>query len=380
MNESYIVYCEVVNKRMLESHLGEKKYLQYYHQLIRELGKCRKYCSVVVKDNLNFYLVVNSIHSVINCDQCIDQILFKISKQQPEALLTIYKGIAQGDDKEAINKAIHALDTAIQKQRRIALSSPVIEQYINEKETIRNALIKAIDEQALFILYQPKVDFTSHKVQGFEALLRLKAEDNTCFSTEKVIRVAKEFNLMRAVDEFLLNKVTDDYSLLAQKYDHPSISINLTIKELEQNYHLSLLKRYAEEKHFPLEKLYVEITQDEDIVDFSLIKAILENFKESKIKLSIDDFGSRYNNFYRLEKIRYDEIKIDKSLTDRYIDYPNILEYLPKLFINLGYEVVIEGLESKSQLNYLPKMKHLSIQGYYFSKPLSIEEILQANF
>lgn len=80
-----------------------------------------------------------------------------------------------------------------------------------------------------------------------------------------------------------------------------------------------------------------------------------------------------------MEKIRYDEIKIDKSLTDRYIDYPNILEYLPKLFINLGYEVVIEGLESKNQLNYLPKMKHLSIQGYYFGKPLSLEEILQVS-
>lgn len=379
MNETYIVYCEVVNKRMLESNLGEKKYLQYYHRLIHELGKCRKYCTVVVKDNLNFYLVVNDLHNVINCDQCIDQILFKISKSKPEALLTIYKGIAQGNDKTAINKAIHALDTAIQKQRRIALSNTVIEKYISEKETIRNALIKAIYENNLLLFYQPKVDFTSRKIQGFEALLRLKAEDNSYFSTEKVIRVAKEFNLMRAVDEFLLKKVTDDYLSLAQKYDHPSISINLTIKELEQNYHLALLKRYAEEKHFPLNKLYVEITQDEDIVDFSLIKSILEEFKENKIKLSIDDFGSRYNNFYRLEKIRYDEIKIDKSLTDRYIDYPNILEYLPKLFINLGYEVVIEGLESKNQLNYLPKMKHLSIQGYYFGKPLSLEEILQVS-
>ena len=100
-----------------------------------------------------------------------------------------------------------------------------------------------------------------------------------------VIEVAKEYNLMGYIDRFLIKKVKEDYSRIVKVYPEVSISINLTVKEMEQNYHIGLLSKYAEKYKFPLYKLYIELTQEE-IIKLKLIEDVLLSFRKLKIKLS----------------------------------------------------------------------------------------------
>ncbi len=374
MKQMYIVYCEVINRKVLELALGERKYYHYYDKLIIELENSHKYDLVRVKDYSSFYLAFDKDGDFCESLCYVDRVLFSIGEENPSALMTVYKGISLEFNDETVHNAIAALHAGIQKQRRIVKYNELVETELCKSDVIKRQLLMAIVQKSLVILYQPKISL-NRKIVGFEALLRLRDQDGTYYSTERVIKTAKEFNLMHHIDRFLIHRVIEDYKTLNQYYPDTTISINLTIKELELDYHLGLFKDLAKKNDFPLDKLYVEITQDEEIDNLSIITDILMSFKKLRIRLSIDDFGSKYNNFYRLQTIKYDEIKIDKSITDKYKEYPGILDYLSRLFVGLGYEVVIEGIETEEQFSLLPSLDNLFLQGYLYSKPISLKEI-----
>lgn len=264
-------------------------------------------------------------------------------------------------------------------RRNIIIYQPAIKNAYDEKQLIKKKITDAIINKKFIILYQLKVNYCTKKVTGIEALLRLRKNDSDFFNTEMVIEVAKEYNLMGYIDRFLIKKVMEDYSRIVKVYPEVSISINLTVKEMEQNYHIGLLSKYAEKYKFPLYKLYIELTQEE-IIKLKLIEDVLLSFRKLKIKLSMDDFGSKYNSFYRLTKIKYDEIKIDKSITDQYDKFTGILNCLSTAFINAGYEVVIEGVENAYQLRGLPCSEKLSIQGYIYSRPTNLKKLEEEKF
>lgn len=375
MRKLYVVFCEVVNKRSLELSLGEKEYQYQYNRLIAELQTSKKYDFVIVKDYQNFHVAFDEINNPADRMGYIDEVLLSLGKENSNALMTIYKGVSIEASHSDVNNALMALHLGIKNQRRLLQYNDMIALEILEANEIKNQLVRATIEDNLCILYQPKVSISTKQVVGFEALLRLRNKSGGFYMTERVIKAAKEYNLMHCIDQFLISQVMKDYKIISEFYPNCTISINLTVKELELNYHQDLLIKHAKESNFPLNKLYIEITQDEEIMDLSLIKNVLESFKKDKIKLSIDDFGSKYNNFYRLERIKYDEIKIDKSITDRYIEYPSILKFMSNLFVGLGYEVVIEGVETIDQLNELPNSQNLFLQGYLYSRPIPLINI-----
>ena len=115
----------------------------------------------------------------------------------------------------------------------------------------------------------------------------------------------------------------------------------------------------------------IEITESA-MIDNSDIKSLVDEFHKANFKLLLDDFGNGYSSLATLNVLRFDILKIDKSLVD-YIgnkDGERLLASIIELAQNLGFHITAEGVETKVQLDFLYHMKCDDIQGYYFSKPL----------
>ena len=122
----------------------------------------------------------------------------------------------------------------------------------------------------------------------------------------------------------------------------------------------------------------LEITEGTILSDNSIIQKVLKKIKKTKFKILVDDFGTGYSSISLLKSLDIDGIKIDRSfITDESEKGKEILKYVTKLGQSLNLELTAEGVETKEQLDYLKKLNCDIIQGFYFSKPLSINEFKQ---
>ena len=122
----------------------------------------------------------------------------------------------------------------------------------------------------------------------------------------------------------------------------------------------------------------LEITEGTILSDNSIIQKVLKKIKKAKFKILVDDFGTGYSSISLLKSLDIDGIKIDRSfITDESEKGKEILKYVTKLGQSLNLQLTAEGVETKEQLDYLKKLNCDIIQGFYFSKPLSINEFKQ---
>jgi EAL domain-containing protein (putative c-di-GMP-specific phosphodiesterase class I) len=129
----------------------------------------------------------------------------------------------------------------------------------------------------------------------------------------------------------------------------------------------------------------LEITESIAITSSFMLKKNMDELKKIGCTFSMDDFGTGYSNLSQMAKIDYELIKIDKSLLWPCFDKNNpvqanakiILDNMISMILSLGRKIVVEGVETKEQLDYLEKMGVTYIQGFYFSKPLPAADYLK---
>ena len=145
---------------------------------------------------------------------------------------------------------------------------------------------------------------------------------------------------------------------------------NLYFSNIVEKYRDILDSYHLDPKYVPL-----EITESATI-DNSDIASLIDQFHEAGFTLLLDDFGSGYSSLSSLNEMHFDTIKLDKSLID-YIGDPNgekLLQQITLLLQNLGMSITAEGVETASQVKFLENLHCDDIQGYYFSKPLPLND------
>jgi EAL domain-containing protein (putative c-di-GMP-specific phosphodiesterase class I) len=273
------------------------------------------------------------------------------------------------------NNALNSLKRSGNKGYQFYSSS--IEKDTNEKYSIIKNLRKAVENNELFFMYQPQIDSRTNKVIGVEALMRWK-HDGEMISPLKFIPLAEESNLIYKIGEWGLEEAIKFGSMLHNQNHKISIAVNLSVMQIKEpdivNKILTILKKY----HFDPNYLDVEITESVLIEGELKVNETLQKLKENGMKISIDDFGTGYSSLSYLHKYSFDKLKIDRSFIK---DYPNqsdgkIASLLVKLAESLGSDVIAEGVEELSQIEFLNQVGCYLIQGYYYSKPLTTDELI----
>jgi diguanylate cyclase (GGDEF)-like protein/PAS domain S-box-containing protein len=255
-----------------------------------------------------------------------------------------------------------------------ALSTKIAEQV-----ELENRLLKAVSQNEFKLLYQPKISLKTGRIVGAEALLRWHHPENGLVSPEVFIPVAEDMGLIKVIGQWVLREVCHQNKQwqVAGLLPIP-IAINVSAVELKRANYLQQVSKVLIQTGLAPQYLELEVTETVAIDgDEAGIRDLLA-LKEMGVKLSIDDFGTGYSILSYLKRLPINTIKIDKSFVrDIKVDANDaaIVTAIIKMSHSLNFKVIAEGVETIEQLQFLKEFECDEIQGFYFSQPLTTEEM-----
>ncbi|MBI5755350.1 MAG: EAL domain-containing protein [Nitrospirae bacterium] len=248
---------------------------------------------------------------------------------------------------------------------------------VRDRLTLETSLRKAIDQEELILYYQPKVDLTTGRICGMEALIRWRRADGKLVLPAEFIPLAEETGLIIPIGEWVLrNACRDTRRLLDKGYSGLRVSVNLSGRQFAQQNLVEMLKDALTESGLDPGHLELELTESVLMKDEEGIIKKLCAMKETGVMLSIDDFGTGYSSLSYLKRFPIDEIKIDRSFVQDITNNPDgaaIVNAILAMAHTLKLRVVAEGVETMEQAMFLVEHRCEEMQGYYFSPPLPLE-------
>lgn len=248
---------------------------------------------------------------------------------------------------------------------------------LENEVSMRRYLIQALDKKEIVAHYQTQVDWSTNVIVGVEALARWNSESLGNVSPIVFIPAINQLNLVDEFSSYMIDQVLFDYPALKKKYnDDITVSINISPLYFMDKSFLEELNIKIKEYNIPPEKLTLEITEDIFISDFENITEKINDLHRIGVRVSIDDFGTGYSSLNYLTRMKFDEMKIDKSFINKILEEPKsfkLLEILCNIAEVYGYDIVAEGVETQEQLEKISTTPLRIIQGYLFSKPEPLE-------
>ena len=284
---------------------------------------------------------------------------------------------------DLIRKADMALMTAKRRGKNCV-------EYYNDKDqastyrrldmekNMRTAAMNACKEFEVY--YQPIVAVQEDGTPccGAEALVRWNSSVLGFVSPEDFIPLAEYLGLINPIGEFVLEQAAKRCKYW-NDMGHPNykVNVNLSVVQLLQNDIIKKIKKVLDETRINPRNLTLEVTESLAINDMEHMKRILSEIKSLGVKVALDDFGTGYSSLNHIREMPIDVIKIDRCFIEHLgeDDFSDaFVKMVNELANTIGVKVCVEGVETEKQLDIACDMNVCMIQGYYFGKPMKIEE------
>lgn len=243
---------------------------------------------------------------------------------------------------------------------------------------LEKSLRHALEYDEFILFYQPRVNITTGKITGMEALLRWYHPEMGVVSPNVFIPLAEESGLIVSIGEWVLreackqNKAWQDAG-----YPPVIIAINLSPKQFCQPNLVEILTDILATTQLRPEFLELEITESTAIADMNFTTTALRILSQMGLLLALDDFGTGHSSLSRLQVLPFDNLKIDRSFINGLnVDskVAHIIQAIVTLGQSLGLKVIAEGVEQLSELEFLRSINCDEIQGYLLYRPLSLDQ------
>jgi diguanylate cyclase (GGDEF)-like protein len=335
--------------------------------LLEEIEHLNDVIEVVhrIKDSLQVPVILDGNEIFISTS--IGIALNSADYTQPDQLLrdadtAMYRAKEQGRDRyEIFNFAMHT--EALKKLR------------------IENELRRAIERNELRVHYQPIVCLQSRQILGFEALVRWQHPEQGLLYPKDFIAIAEDAGLIVAIDFWVLLEACTRLRAWQEQFPiamNLTMNVNLSAKQFTKPNLTSEIENILKQANLNNHNLKIEITESILIEKTSLAAQILGELSERNIQTCIDDFGTGYSSLSYLHRFPIHTLKIDQSFINQLDHNPEdgeIVKAIIVLGINLGLNVVAEGVETAEQLDRLKNYNCQAGQGYYLFKPLEADAI-----
>ena len=243
---------------------------------------------------------------------------------------------------------------------------------------IEQALRHAIENKEISLVYQPQLD-REQKIFGVEALVRWNSEKLGFVAPDEFITVAEKAGYMPQLGLYIMHQAMQEIAKLKKQEGLAfKLAINASAKQFMQGNFMKKLLEACTFHAIDPATITIEITESLFIESLDRLLPIFNEMKEHNISLSLDDFGTGYSSLNMLRKVPIDELKIDKSFVDHITDNQSDKEMIKSIIgmgKNLGMSVLAEGVETKAHLEILENSGCDIFQGYYFSRPLPLNEL-----
>jgi len=295
--------------------------------------------------------------------------------------LSPYFGIYFMEENESLEVAYSCANEAKhlvkgRHDKNYAFYDEVDFQQIMERKELEDRFEGALENCEFEVWYQPKYSADKAEIVGAEALIRWRKPDGSLIPPYKFIPLFEKNGLISRLDEYVFRSVCEQQKEweYAGKTLLP-ISVNISRASL---YYSNVVEKYKNIlQEYAIEAKYVplEITESATI-DNMEIRGLIDEFHAAGFPLLLDDFGNGYSSLATLNVMHFDILKLDKSLVDHIGDEngEKLLYYTIKLAKSLGMQITAEGVEYQEQVIFLQHLECNDIQGFFFSKPLPLDE------
>ncbi|WP_394764157.1 putative bifunctional diguanylate cyclase/phosphodiesterase [Phenylobacterium sp.] len=276
----------------------------------------------------------------------------------------------------ALERANIALDQARGGKRKVAFFDAEAYGDPATNLALMSGMLRALDDGAIDLFYQPKFDMRSRTVTGVEALSRWRHPDRGMLSPDLFIPMAEETGHIRTLTEWVFKRAIDAQAQLAAAGNVVNMSVNVSGRTLGEPDFADFAMDQAKRAKGGLT---IEITETAVIENPEVALAMLDRFAEAGISISIDDFGTGLSSLAYLKRIRGQELKIDKSLVAGVTESQRdalIVRSTIDLAHSLGLKVTAEGIETNDCYSLLSAMGCDLAQGYLIAKPMPLKDLI----
>lgn len=248
---------------------------------------------------------------------------------------------------------------------------------IERINVIRNSIVNNCE--GFFLCYQPIVDATTEKIIGAEALIRWKNDEYGVVPPVQFVDVLEQDNLFPELGKWILRTALVDAKKFLARYPGFIVNVNLSYTQLEKSDFVEDVLAILDEVNFPPQNLCLEITERCRLLDMGLLKDIFTRLRKHGIKVALDDFGTGFSSIGVLRELPVTTVKIDRSFVmniEKNNSDQNTVRFISELADSFSSSVTAEGIETPEMREFLLRFKIKSLQGFYYSKPLPMDEFM----
>ena len=382
-DNKYIVSIDIDKFKALNNIYG----YDLCNKILNSLGE--KLVNTFPKNNITCRISADIFVSMFSYSGKIDNLIDKLLRQSSKVKIddsdisiNLSIGIYQvtNNDKD-INKVLDKAYMARAKTKGLYdvnyyIYDDLLENNLLEEQQIESSMHDALKNEEFKIVYQPKTFTNSEKLAGAEALVRWY-KNGEIIPPSKFIPLFEKNKFIIKLDLYIFEHVCKDMASWKEKYNFvPTVSINVSKEHFVNENFIDEYVEITDKYNVDRSKIDLEITESATIDENIDTLKILNNIKAKGFLISIDDFGTGYSSLSMIQSMPFDILKIDKVFVDQanLDSNQNIINYIMLIAEHLGVETIVEGVETKEQVDLIRKINCDIIQGYYYSKPLPKEE------
>lgn len=279
---------------------------------------------------------------------------------------------ADGSNSEQILRCADlALGRAKLLRNCVRFFSTEMDASFRDRMQLEQAIIRAVAENGFVLHYQPIVAARDAELLGFEALIRMKADGGRLVSPADFIPAAEDMALLGQIGAWALKEACRAAVTWPR---HLFVAVNLSPTQFGNGSIAALVAKTIDETGLSPDRLELEITESLLLDDSEQIMAELHQLRGLGVRIVMDDFGTGYSSLSYLWKFSFDKLKVDRSFMADFGHAGDRAKTVLRTVIGLGREldmqIVVEGVETAEQVDFLKKIRGDQAQGYFFGTPM----------
>ncbi len=311
---------------------------------------------------------------------CVDDL--KIQVRIALGVIDVYQGNEYKNSETILRKLNIILEQARTSTTSVSFYEPEREQRYLRRLAVLTALKRTLASNMddLFLVYQPKLDLTTGKVNGAEALIRWIDKELGFIPPDEFITLAEQAGLIGQISTWVMERAIGDLNQFKEKGLNLSIAINLSTQDIENTKLLAYFDQLIKVNGLKPSEIELEITESEIVADSESAVFNLQKLRKKGFQIAIDDFGTGYSSLAYIKTLPITVIKIDRCFVkdlDRDTDDQLLVKNTLELANSFGLKVVAEGVENREALNLLKEWNCQFAQGYFIEKPLSVDDFIE---
>ena len=340
--------------------------------------------SIVARFSNDHFVVCTGMQDVPTyVKQVHDRMVHMIEGTRVEVRAGIYE---LGEDCEIGVACDHARLACNAAKMRYDVLYSIYDERVHEKLRMQQYIVDHVDEavekEYIKVYYQPVIRVDTGEICGYEALARWIDPQYGFLSPADFIGVLENLRLIHKVDSFIIKKVCEDYCMLLERGEPiVPVSVNLSRLDFELCDIIDIIESYCYRYGVPRDMLDFEITESAlNEQTFDLIEEC-HKIHDRGFQVWIDDFGSGYSSLNTLIKYDFDVLKLDLEFLrcyDKNMKAGMIISYIISAAREMGVQTLTEGVETQEHYDFLRDIGCNKAQGYFFCKPMPLEEVREA--